>query len=215
MFEKLNHFFHKKPVVSIDDDIRELSGTHAAILATDGFEESELLVPKEALEAVGVQTHIVSLKPGKIKSWKDNNWGKSIPVDMTVLDAFAHDFDYLVLPGGVINPDKLRNDPNVIAFVQTFVNQKKPIAAICHGPQTLIETGFLKGKKMTSWHSLKTDLMNAGAEWVDEEAVVDKNLITSRKPGDLIAFNQAMIKEFIDHHIHHSLPNTESFVSIL
>ena len=215
MFEKLNQFFQKKnPALEIDD-IKELSGTHAAILATDGFEQSELFEPKEALERVGVQVHIVSLKPGKIKGWSNGDWGKSIAVDATVLDAFALDFDYLVLPGGVINPDKLRDDPNAIAFIQTFVNQNKPIAAICHGPQTLIETGMVKGKTMTSYSSIKTDLINAGAKWVDQEVVVDHHLITSRKPADLIAFNQAMIHEFIDHHIHHSLPNTEGYVVTL
>jgi protease I len=216
MFEKFNQLFHKKSMATFEeDDIRELSGTHAAILAVDGFEESELFEPKEALENVGVQTHIISMKPGKIKGWKNNNWGKSIAVDMTVLDAFAMDFDYLILPGGVMNPDKLRNEPNAVAFVETFVNQRKPIAAICHGPQILIETGFVKGKKMTSWPSLKTDLKNAGAKWVDQEAVVDGRLITSRKPGDLIAFNQTMIQEFIQYHTQHTLPNTVGYVTTL
>ena len=216
MFEKLNHYFQKKNQPLMDDEeIKELSGTHVAILATDGFEESELFEPKEALERVGVQVHIVSLKPGKIKAWKDNNWGKSIAVDHTVIDAFAMDFDFLMLPGGVINPDKLRIDSNAVAFVQTFVNHRKPIAAICHGPQTLIETGFVKGKTMTSWPSLKTDLINAGAKWVDREVVVDHHLITSRKPADLMAFNQHMIKEFIEYHTQHTLPNTEGFVATL
>ncbi len=212
MFEKLNYRIQKKPDLYMDEDIRELSGTHAAILATDGFEESELLEPKKALEAVGVQVHIVSLKPGRIKGWTSNDWGKSIHVDYTVLDAFSMDFDFLVLPGGVINPDKLRNDQNAVAFVQTFINQHKPIAAICHGVQTLIETGFVRGKTMTSWSSLKTDLVNAGARWVDKEVVVDHNLITSRKPADLAAFNQTMVREFIDFHTRHSLPNTIGYV---
>ena len=212
MFEKLNYRIQKKPDLYMDEDIRELSGTHAAILATDGFEESELSEPKKALEAVGVQVHIVSLKPGRIKGWTSNDWGKSIHVDYTVLDAFSMDFDFLVLPGGVINPDKLRNDQNAVAFVQTFINQHKPIAAICHGVQTLIETGFVRGKTMTSWSSLKTDLVNAGARWVDKEVVVDHNLITSRKPADLAAFNQTMVREFIDFHTRHSLPNTIGYV---
>ncbi len=216
MFEKFNQFFHKKNMAQFEeDDIRELSGTHAAILAVDGFEESELFSPKEALENVGVQTHVVSLKLGKIKGWKDNNWGKSVAVDILLMDAFAMDFDFLVLPGGVMNPDKLRNEPNAVAFAETFVNQKKPIAAICHGPQILIETGFVKGKTMTSWPSLKTDLRNAGAKWVDEEVVVDGRLITSRKPGDLIAFNQTMIREFSKYHNQHTLPNTVSYISTL
>lgn len=215
MFEKLNNFFQRKTVVEIDDEIRELSGTHAAILATDGFEESELFEPKAALEAIGVQCHVVSLRPGKIKGWSGNDWGKSINVDMVILDAFAHDFDFLVMPGGVINPDKLRMNSSVVAFVQTFVNKHKPIAAICHGVQTLIETGMLKGKTLTSWPSLRTDLTNAGAKWVDEEVVVDHRLITSRKPADIPAFNQAMINEFKNFHTQHSLPNTEGYVVTL
>lgn len=214
MFGKFQHLFQKKVELGVPQFL-ELSGTHVAILATDGFEESELFSPKEALEHMGAQVHIISPKPGRIKSWKNNNWGKRITVDLTVLDAFGHDFDYLVLPGGVINPDKLRNDPNVVAFVQTFVNQKKPIAAICHGPQVLIETGMLKGRTMTSFHSVRTDLINAGAKWVDSEVEVDRNLITSRSPADLLAFNQTMIHEFIQYHAHHTLPNTESFVATM
>lgn len=207
--------FHKKQKNHKHESIKELSGTRAAILACDGFEESELLEPKKALEAVGVEVIIVSLEEGKIKGWSGKNWGKSIDVDMTVLDAFDEEFDFLVLPGGVVNPDKLRNNANAVAFVQSFVNKRRPIAAICHGVQTLIETGFVKGKTLTSWSSLRTDLLNAGANWVDEEVVVDHWLITSRKPGDLPAFNSVMIKEFIDFHITHAMPNTESYVVTL
>lgn len=196
-------------------DIRELSGTKAAILACEGFEESELFEPKKALEAVGVEVVIVSPMAGKIRSWTGKNWGKSIDVDMLVTDAFNVDFDYLVLPGGVINPDKLRNDPDAIAFVEMFVGKRRPIAAICHGVQTLIETGFVKGKTLTSWSSLRTDLLNAGANWIDEEVVVDHRLITSRKPADLPAFCAVMVREFIDYHTTHSMPNTEGYVVTL
>ncbi|MES2526962.1 MAG: type 1 glutamine amidotransferase domain-containing protein [Bdellovibrionota bacterium] len=213
MFEGL---FHKKTKTHTElEAIRELSGTRAAILACEGFEESELFEPKKALEAVGVDVTIISTEEGKIRSWTGKNWGRSLDVDMTVLDAFDHDFDFLILPGGVINPDKLRNNPNAVAFVQSFVNKRRPIAAICHGVQTLIETGYVKGKTLTSWSSLRTDLLNAGANWIDEEVVVDHRLITSRKPADLPAFNSVMIREFIDYHITHTMPNTESYVVTL
>jgi protease I len=215
MFKKINQFFQKTPLIEMDEELKELSGTHAAILATDGFEESELFDPKAALEAVGVQCHVVSPKAGKIKGWSGKDWGKSIDVDVTILDAFAHEFDFLVMPGGVINPDKLRMDSNVVAFVQTFVNKHKPIAAICHGSQTLIETGIVKGRTMTSWPSLRTDLENAGAKWVDQEVVVDHCLVTSRRPDDIPAFNQAMIEEFKNHHMGHTRPNTEGYVTTL
>lgn len=215
MFEKIERFFAKKDELDMDDSIRELSGCYVAMLATDGFEQSELFEPLSALEAAGATVKIVSLKPGKIKAWNKADWGKSVEVDMTVVDAFTEEFDFLVLPGGVINPDKLRIDDNVVAFVQSFVNSGKPIAAICHGPQTLIETGMVKGKTMTSWASLKTDLTNAGAKWVDKEVVVDRGLITSRKPADIPAFNKAMIETFVDYHNRTSLPNTEGFVATL
>lgn len=215
MFEKIERFFVKKDEPVMDDTIRELSGCYVAMLATDGFEQSELFDPLSALEAAGATVKIISLKPGKIKAWNKSDWGKSVEVDMTIVDAFTEEFDFLVLPGGVINPDKLRIDDNAIAFVQSFVNSGKPIAAICHGPQTLIETGMVKGKTMTSWSSLKTDLTNAGAKWVDKEVVVDRGLITSRKPADIPAFNRAMIETFVDYHARTSLPNTEGFVATL
>lgn len=210
--------FHRKSKSTMNpdlQDIRELSGTRAAILACEGFEEDELFVPKEALENVGVDVVIVSPMEGKIRGWNGKNWGKSIDVDMNVVDAFSEEFDFLVLPGGVINPDKLRNNANAVAFVQAFVGKRRPIAAICHGVQTLIETGFVKGKTLTSWSSLRTDLLNAGANWIDEEVVVDHRLITSRRPADLPAFCTVMIREFIDYHVTHSMPNTESFVVTL
>jgi protease I len=215
MFEKVSEFFNNKTQDSADSEVRELSGTRAAILATDGFEESELFEPLKALRDVGVEVTIVSPKSGKITAWNKDDWGKSISVDMSPTEAFTEDFDYLMLPGGVMNPDKLRNDPDSVAFVESFVNKKRPIAAICHGGQTLIETGMVKGKTLTSWPSLRTDFINAGANWVDEVVIVDHLLITSRKPADLPAFNEAMIKEFIDYHVSHSLPSIEGYVQTL
>lgn len=215
MFEKLENFFKKKAPAVFSHDIKELTGCHGAILATDGFEQSELFEPKAALEKAGAIMHIVSLQPGKIKGWKDGNWGKSIDVDLTVREAWAIEFDFLVLPGGVLNPDKLRNNSEAVAFVMSFVNKHRPIAAICHGVQTLIETGALKGKRITSWPSLKTDIMNAGAHWVDREVVIDHKIITSRKPADIPAFNEAIIREFTYGRIHGHLPNTEGYITAL
>ncbi len=213
MFER---FFHSRPKHHAEfDAIKELSGTRAAILACEGFEDSELFGPKKALEDVGVEAVVISPEKGKIRSWTGKNWGRSVDVDMTVVDAFEQDFDFLVLPGGVINPDKLRNNPNAVAFVQSFVTKRRPIAAICHGVQTLIETGYVRGKTLTSWSSLRTDLLNAGANWIDEEVVVDSRLITSRRPADLPSFNAVMIREFIDFHVTHTMPNTESFIVTL
>ncbi len=213
MFESLDRFFKKNTAPQYyQSELRELSGAHIAILATDGFEQSELFEPKEALERAGAITHIISLRPGKIKAWKDGNWGKTILVDMTVREAWSMEFDALVLPGGVLNPDKLRGNSEAVAFVMSFVNKHRPIAAICHGVQTLIETGGLKNKRITSWPSLKTDLINAGADWIDREVVVDHKIITSRKPEDIPAFNDAMIREFSYGRIHSSLPSTEGFI---
>jgi protease I len=166
-----------------------------AILATDGFEESELKSPKETLENEGWTTEIVSLKSGKIKSWKDGNWGESIDVDHVVADVSAGDYDALVLPGGVINPDKLRVNEDAVAFVKEFFDAKKPVAAICHGPWTLINADVVEGREMTSYASIRKDLENAGAIWTDEEVVVDMGLVTSRSPKDLPAFNRKMVEE--------------------
>lgn len=172
-----------------------LQGKRVAILATDGFEQSELLEPKKALEEAGVQTEIVSLQQGQIKGWNNKDWGQAVPVDKLVADASSQDYDALLLPGGVMNPDKLRMDRTAVAFVRAFAEEGKPIAAICHGPWTLIEAGAVEGRRMTSWPSLKTDLTNAGAEWVDEEVVVDNGLVTSRKPDDIPAFNRKLLEE--------------------
>ncbi|AFL82092.1 intracellular protease, PfpI family [Aequorivita sublithincola DSM 14238] len=166
-----------------------------AILATDGFEESELKSPKEAMEKEGFTVDIISEKEGKIKAWADGNWGKEYSVTNTIENAKVADYNALVLPGGVINPDKLRRNKHALKFVQDFFEQKKPVAAICHGPQTLISAGVVKGRKMTSFSSIKDDLINAGANWVDEEVVVDEGFVTSRNPNDLPAFNSKLIEE--------------------
>ncbi|MBY0414344.1 MAG: type 1 glutamine amidotransferase [Bdellovibrionales bacterium] len=174
----------------------KLENKNIAILATDGFEESELFLPMKALQDAGAHVDIVSIKEGDIKAWKKNDWGKSIHVDSIVKNAKSTSFDALMIPGGVMNPDKLRNDKDAVAFVKSFMKDKKPIASICHGPQVLIEAGITKGKTLTSWASLKTDLTNSGAHWVDREVVVDGNLVTSRCPEDIPAFNEKMIEQF-------------------
>lgn len=173
-----------------------LEGKKIAILATDGFEQSELEEPKKAIVNAGGTVHVVSLKHGQIRGWSKGNWADKCNVDKTVKECDSSEYDGLVLPGGVINPDKLRTEEEAIQFIQGFVDDRKPIAAICHGPWTLIETGCVAGKKMTSYPSIKTDLINAGATWVDEEVVVDKGLVTSRNPDDLPAFCEKMIEEF-------------------
>ncbi len=177
-----------------------LKGLKVAILATDGFEQVELVEPRKALTEAGAETKIVSPKDGKIRGWKFKDWGDELPVDVALAQAHPQDFDALVLPGGVINPDRLRMDDKAVAFVQAFVESGKPVAAICHGPWTLIETGKVRGRRMTSWPSLRTDLRNAGAEWQDHEVVVDRNLVTSRKPDDLPAFNREAIRLFAQAH---------------
>lgn len=174
----------------------ELKGLKIAILVTDGFEQVELIDPRKALDAEGADTALVSPKSGTVRGWKTKDWGDELPVDVGLVSAKADAFDALLLPGGVMNPDKLRLEPKAIAFVKAFVDADKPIAAICHGPWTLIDAGGVKGRKMTSWPSLQTDLKNAGAKWVDKEVVADRNLVTSRKPADIPAFNRAMIHLF-------------------
>jgi deglycase len=164
-----------------------------AILSEDGFEEVELTKPKKALEDAGALVDVVSPHSGKIKAWDQTNWGHEINVDITVNDANANDYDALVLPGGVMNPDKLRQNIDAILFVRQFIRAGKPVAAICHGPQTLIETGMIEGKTMTSYPSLQTDLKNAGVNWVDQEMVHYGQFITSRKPADLTAFNKELL----------------------
>ena len=165
-----------------------------AILATDGFEQSELKKPLKALKKEGILVDIISLKKGKIKGWKNTKWGEKIKVDVTIDVAFCADYDLLVIPGGVMNTDTMRTNEPAVKFVTGFFEQKIPIAAICHAGSILIETGLLKGKQMTSYKSIKTDLKNAGADWKDEEVIVDKGLITSRCPKDLPAFCESIIK---------------------
>jgi len=172
-----------------------LQGKKVAILATDGFEQVELTDPKKNLEEAGAKTEVISIKSGEIKGWDKTDWGKSVKVDKTLDQAKATDYDILVLPGGQINPDKLRIDEKAVAFVKEFAQSGKVVAAICHGPWTLIEADVVKGKTMTSWPSVKTDLKNAGANWVDKEVVVDGNFITSRKPEDIPAFSKAIIEQ--------------------
>ncbi|MGC2449497.1 MAG: type 1 glutamine amidotransferase domain-containing protein [Candidatus Sulfotelmatobacter sp.] len=173
-----------------------LQGKKIAILATDGFEQVELLEPRKALDEAGAQTQVVSPKDGKIKGWNIKEWGKEVQVDIPLKSAKPEEFDALLLPGGVMNPDHLRMDPQAVEFVKHFTDEGKPVAAICHGPWTLIEAGAVRGKTMTSWPSLKTDLKNAGANWVDKEVVSDGTLVTSRKPDDIPAFNREMIRLF-------------------
>lgn len=180
----------------------KLAGKKVAIVVTNGFEQSEFEKPLEALKENGAAVTVISLKKDKIKGWKDKNWGDEFEVDLAIADAKSDDYDALVLPGGVMNPDQLRVNKDVVDFVSDFMEAGKPVAAICHGPWTLAETGKLKGRKMTSFQSIKTDLMNAGAEWVDEEVVVDNGLVTSRSPEDLPAFCKKMIEEFMEG-VHH------------
>ena len=175
---------------------QDLKGLRVAILATDGFEQSELLEPRKALDAAGATTDVVSLKEGSVRGWNHKEWGTAVDVDQTLDEARASDYDALVLPGGVMNPDALRMQPKAVAFVKSFFDAKKPVAAICHGPWTVIEAGAAKGHKMTSWPSLKTDIVNSGGNWVDQEVVVDGNLITSRKPDDIPAFNREVLRLF-------------------
>jgi protease I len=175
----------------------KLKGKKIAILATDGFEQAELAEPRKALEDAGATTEIISPKGGEIKGWKLKDWGDKVKVNRTLDEARPSDYDALVLPGGVINPDHLRMEPKAVSFVKEFAQSGKPVAAICHGPWTLIEAGVVKGRKMTSWPSLKTDLKNA-VNWVDEPAVVDGNFITTRKPDDIPAFSQKIIEMVAD-----------------
>lgn len=172
-----------------------LTGKKVAILTENGFEEVELTSPKKALEDAGAKVEIVSPQKEKVKAWAHDHWSIELPVDATVEDADPNDYDALVVPGGVLNPDKMRLNENCIEFAQHFLQKGKPVAAICHGPQLLIETGMLEGRNMTSYSSIKTDLMNAGALWIDREVVVDNGLVTSRSPQDLDAFNKKMIEE--------------------
>jgi protease I len=175
-----------------------LQGKKVAILVAEGFEQVEMTEPKAALEAAGAQTSIVSPAEGQVQAWKHFDKADTFKVDVPLKSARADDFDALLLPGGVANPDQLRMIPEAVSFVRAFFQAGKPVAAICHAPWTLIEAGVVKGRTLTSWPSLKTDLINAGARWVDQEVVTDNGLVTSRKPADLPAFNRKMIEEFAE-----------------
>lgn len=177
---------------------QSLKNKKVAVLVENGFEESEFTKPIEALKNAGATVHVVSPQKNKLKAWANGNWSKEYDVDVVLKDAKADDYNGLVLPGGVMNPDKLRVNKDAVNFVKDFFAQVKPIAAICHGPWLLIETGALEGRKMTSYPSIKTDLVNAGVNWVDEEVVVDEGLTTSRNPDDLPAFCDKMVEEIAE-----------------
>jgi protease I len=175
---------------------KSLNNLKVAILVENGFEQVELTEPKKALEEAGATVQIVSPVKDKVKGWQHTNWGDEFPVDVSIDQAHSQDFDALLLPGGVINPDKLRINPQAISFIKEFFDAGKPVAAICHGPWTLIDAGQAQGRTITSWPSIKTDLINAGAKWVDREVVSENGLVTSRKPDDIPAFNREMIALF-------------------
>lgn len=175
-----------------------LNGKRVAILVENGFEQSELVEPRKALDQAGVTTKVISSEPARVRAWNEQEWGESIPVDVALNKADAKDYDGLLLPGGVMNPDKLRTNPDAVQFVRAFFDSGKPIFAICHGPWTLVEAGVVRGRQLTSWPSLQTDIRNAGGKWVDQEVVTDNGLVTSRKPDDLPAFNRKMLEELAE-----------------
>jgi protease I len=176
----------------------ELQGKKVAFIATEGVEQVELTEPWKAVEQAGAQPELISIEDGEVQAWKHFDKGDTFKVDRTIEEAQPDEYDALVLPGGVANPDQLRADENVVSFIRTFAQSGKPIGVICHGPWTLIEAGVVQGRKLTSWPSLQTDLRNAGADWVDEEVVVDQGLVSSRKPDDLPAFNAKIVEEFAE-----------------
>ena len=173
----------------------ELNGKRILILATNGFEQSELEVPRDRLKAAGAEVHVVSPDEGEIKGWDEKDWGRPVKVDKSLAAAKADDYDAIVLPGGQINPDLLRVNKDAVALIRSFYDAGKTVAAVCHAPWLLVEAGIAKGKKMTSYHSIKTDVINAGAQWEDKEVVTDNGLVTSRNPGDLEAFSKKIIEE--------------------
>lgn len=177
---------------------QKLDGKRVAVLATDGVEQAELAEPRKALDDAGATTTLISLKAGTIKGWQHDHWGDEFPVDMTFDQAKPDDFDALLLPGGVMNPDRLRMDDRAVNFVKAIAKAGKPIAAICHGPWLLVEADVVRNRSVTSWPSLETDLRNAGADWSDQEVVTDMGIVTSRKPDDIPAFNKKMLEEFAE-----------------
>ena len=178
--------------------MQDLTGKHIAILSTNGFEQSELMEPKRQLAEAGAQVSVISPESGEIRGWDETDWGESVNVDKAVSDANVDDYDALVLPGGQINPDLLRVNKDAVRFIRDFFNSGKPLAAICHAPWLLIEAGIASGRNLTSYHSIKTDVQNAGGRWSDEAVVVDKGLITSRNPGDLDAFIAKIGEEILE-----------------
>jgi protease I len=177
---------------------KQLSNTRVAALVTKGFEQVELVEPRKALEAAGATVHVVAPDGDTVRGWNRTEWGDEVHVDQRLERAAPADYDALLLPGGVMNPDRLRMNPTAVGFVKAFFDAGKPIAVICHGPWTLVEANVVRGIKMTSYPSLQTDLRNAGADWVDQEVVVDRGIVSSRKPDDLPAFNRKMIEEFAE-----------------
>jgi protease I len=177
---------------------QQLNGKKVAILVENGFEQVEMTEPRKALQEAGAQTQIVSPVQGRVKGWNHTEWGDSFPVDVPLENARPDDFDALMLPGGVMNPDKLRMNPKAVQFVRAFFDAGKPIAAICHAPWSLVEADVVRGRTLTSWPSLRTDIRNAGGHWVDQEVVTDNGVVTSRKPEDIPAFNRKMIEEFAE-----------------
>jgi protease I len=173
---------------------KRIDGKRVALLVTEGFEQVELTEPRKALEEAGADVRLVSPAGGRVRAWKHTDWGDEFDVDLPLSAARVEDFDALVLPGGVLNPDKLRMDEDAVGFVRDFFGASKPVAAICHGPWMLVEADVVRGRKVTSYPSIRRDLENAGATWVDEEVVVDEGLVTSRKPDDLPAFNRKMVE---------------------
>mgnify|MGYP000123369707 CR=1 FL=1 len=176
----------------------KLQGKKVAILATDGYEQSELFSPREALQNAGATVHIISDHDGQIKAWDKDNWGKKVDVDKTLESTVASDYDGLMLPGGVINPDTLRTNRDAMGFIRDFFKEGKPVAAICHAPQLLISANVIEGRKVTSYKSIQQDIENAGAQWVNEAVVVDSGLVTSRTPDDLDAFNKKLVEEIAE-----------------
>ncbi len=176
--------------------MEKLKGVRVAILVTDGFEQVELTEPRKALDDAGANTSIISPKRDVVRGWNFTDWGDNFAVDVALDQARPEDFDALLLPGGVTNPDRLRIEPKAVEFVKSFFSADKPVAAICHGPWTVIEAQAARGKRIAAWPSLKTDLSNAGAQWIDEEVVVDGKLVSSRKPDDIPAFNREIINVF-------------------
>ena len=181
---------------------RELNGKRIAILVTDGFEQVEMTAPRKALDDAGAKTTLISPKSGEVQGWNHHDKGGRFPVDQDLQSADPNDYDALLLPGGVANPDQLRMIPEAVDFAKSFFAEHKPVAAICHGPWLLVEADVVRGYRLTSWPSLRTDLTNAGANWRDVEVMVDRGLVTSRKPDDIPAFNQKMIEEFSHQQVH-------------